>query len=79
MTGALRPMNAAGTIVRTVKTSRNGRRRPPRSLRAPSGGETRALIATETTMQIVWTSWPRSWPNCSGSVSQRPIAVETTA
>jgi hypothetical protein len=81
MTGALNPMKAAGTIVRTVKRKRKrkGRRRPPRSLRAPSGGDTRALIPTETTTQIVMTSWPMSCPKRSGSVSQRPIAVDTTA
>ena len=62
MTAALTPMTAAGTIVRIVKKSRNGSRRPPRSLRAPRGGDTSALMPTETTMQIVWTSWPRSWP-----------------
>jgi hypothetical protein len=41
-------MIAEGTMVSTVKKSRNGSRRPPRSLIAPRTGETRALSPTLT-------------------------------
>ena len=73
------PMSTVGAMVSTVKNSRNGRRRPPRSLSAPRIGETSALSPTLIAIAMPWTSWPRPWPNRLSSVSHRPMAVDTTA
>ncbi len=72
-------MIAEGTIVRTVKKSRNGRRRPPRSLSAPRIGETRAFKPTLTAIAIPWMSCPGPWPKRVSAVSHSPIAVDTIA
>ena len=68
-----------GTIVRTVKNRRNGRRRPPRSDSAPRIGETSALRPTLIAIASPWTSWPSPGPKRELDVSQSPIAVDTTA
>jgi hypothetical protein len=73
------PMNAVGITVKAVKNSRNGIRRPPRSLSAPRIGETSALMPTLIAIARPTTSWPGPWPNRLSAVSHRPIAVETTA
>ena len=72
-------MSADGTIVRIVKKSRNGRRRPPRSEMAPRNGEMRALIPTLTAIAMPWASCPGPCPRRESSVSHRPIAVDTMA
>ena len=54
-----KPMTAVPTMHATVKTARNGLRRPTRSLIAPRTGETAALMRTETLSAAVNQNVPR--------------------
>ena len=72
-------MNAVGTMHSEVKNSRYGIRRPPRSVRAPRIGETRALSPTLTTTATLRMKLPSRSPNRPSATSHRPIAQDTTA
>ena len=52
----MKPMIDEGTMTRTVKKSRKGNRRPPRSLIAPRTGEKMALRPTLMTTAALKTA-----------------------
>ena len=72
-----RPITAVPTMQATVKTARNGLRRPTRSLIAPRIGDTAALMRTEMLRAAVNQNVPSASPR--KRIAQRLIAKLTIA